>query len=422
MKAFFILSIIAGIFFFIGRRKNHQLGRKTGIGMFILAVVLLIGNLTGLISNEEIVQVQTQTVKKVNITEIVSASGKIQPEVEVKISPDVSGEIVALTIIEGDKVRQGDLLVKIKPDIYLSMFDRSKASLNTAKANLAKAQAQLTESESNYNRNKVLYENEVISHSEYEQIEAAFKVATLNMKSAEYAVVSAEASVKEAQENLDKTSIFAPVSGTISRLNVELGERVVGTGQMSGTELLRLANLDAMEVAVEVNENDIVRVHKNDTVIIEVDAFLGEEYKGIVSEIANSADVSGSSADQVTNFEVKIRVLNQEEFRPGMTATVDIQTKRVQDVIAVPIQAVTTRKDTIEGGNKKVECVFVFDKGTAKYVQVKTGVQDAQNIQILEGLELDVEVITGPYSQVSKLLKDGRVVEKDNTKSKIIRE
>ena len=421
MKAFFILSIIAGIFFFIGKRKNNQLGKKTGIVVFIFASLLLIGNLTGIISNEEIVKVQTQIAKKENIFEVVSASGKIQPEVEVKISPDVSGEIVALTIIEGNKVLQGDLLVKIKPDIYLSMFDRSKASLNTSKANLAKAEAQLTESESNYNRNKILYENDVISHAEYEQIESAFKVATLNMKSAEYAVVSAEASVKEAQENLDKTSIFAPMSGTISRLNVELGERVVGTGQMSGTELLRLANLDAMEVAVEVNENDIVRVHKNDTVIIEVDAFLGETYKGIVSEIANSADVSGSSADQVTNFEVKIRVLNQEAFRPGMTATVDIQTQKVQDIVAVPIQAVTTRKDT-SGANKKVECVFVFTNGIAKYAEVKTGIQDANNIQILSGIDIGAEVIIGPYSLVSKSLKDGMTVEKDNTKSEIVRE
>ena len=421
MKAFFILSIIAGIFFFIGKRKNNQLGKKTGIVVFIFASLLLIGNLTGIISNEEIVKVQTQIAKKENIFEVVSASGKIQPEVEVKISPDVSGEIVALTIVEGNKVLQGDLLVKIKPDIYLSMFDRSKASLNTSKANLAKAEAQLTESESNYNRNKILYENDVISHAEYEQIESAFKVATLNTKSAEYAVVSAEASVKEAQENLDKTSIFAPMSGTISRLNVELGERVVGTGQMSGTELLRLANLDAMEVAVEVNENDIVRVHKNDTVIIEVDAFLGEIYKGIVSEIANSADVSGSSADQVTNFEVKIRVLNQEAFRPGMTATVDIQTQKVQDIVAVPIQAVTTRKDT-SGTNKKVECVFVFTNGIAKYAEVKTGIQDANNIQILSGIDIGAEVIIGPYSLVSKSLKDGMTVEKDNTKSEIVRE
>ena len=421
MKAFFILSIIAGIFFFIGKRKNNQLGKKAGIGVFILASLLLIGNLTGIISNEEIVKVQTQIVKKENIFEVVSASGKIQPEVEVKISPDVSGEIVALTIIEGNKVLQGDLLLKIKPDIYLSMFDRSKASLNASKANLAKAEAQLTESESNYNRNKILYENDVISHAEYEQIEVAFKVARLNMKSAEYTVVSAEASVKEAQENLDKTSIFAPVNGTISRLNVELGERVVGTGQMSGTELLRLANLEAMEVAVEVNENDIVRVHKNDTVIIEVDAFLGEAYKGIVSEIANSADVSGSSADQVTNFEVKIRVLNQEAFRPGMTATVDIQTQKVQDVVAVPIQAVTTRKDT-SGGNKKVECIFVFANGIAKYIEVKTGIQDANNIHILSGINIDDEVIIGPYSLVSKSLKDGMAVEKDNIKSEIVRE
>ena len=204
------------------------------------------------------------------------------------------------------------------------------------------------ESEAKFNRNKRLYHEGAISLSDFEQIEVAYKVAALNVESSQYAVSSSEASLNEAEENLDKTSIYAPVAGTISLLNVELGERVVGTGQMSGTELLRLANLSAMEVAVEVNENDIVRVHLNDTSIIEVDAFLGEKFKGIVTEIANSANISGVSADQVTNFEVKIRILDNTKFRPGMTASVEVQTKLVKDIIAVSIQAVTTRKDTIQ--------------------------------------------------------------------------
>ena len=346
MKIFIILSIVASIFYFFGKKKQNAKLKKLGVGIFILTVIMLIGILTGIIKTENVLKVETEVAEKRTITETVSASGKIQPEVEVKISPDVSGEIVELLIKEGDRVSKGDLLIKIKPDIYKSILERSKASVNTAKANLAKSKAQLMESDAKFNRNKRLYNQGAISLSEFEQIEATYKVTELNVESSQYAVSSAEASLNEAEENLDKTSIYAPVEGTISMLNVELGERVVGTGQMSGTELLRLADLSAMEVAVEVNENDIVRVHLNDTALIEVDAFLGEEFKGIVTEIANSANVSGVSADQVTNFEVKIRILENTNFRPGMTASVEVQTKLVKDVISVPIQAVTTRKDT----------------------------------------------------------------------------
>lgn len=412
MKIFILLTIIATIFYFFGKKKQHTKLKKLGVGIFILAVLLLVGILTGIIKTETALMVETEKVERRTITETVSASGKIQPEVEVKISPDVSGEIVALLVKEGDRVEKGDLLIKIKPDIYKSILERSKASLNTAKANLAKSKAQLTESESKFNRNKHLYNEGAISLSEFEQIEATYKVAALNVESSQYAVSSAEASLNEAEENLDKTSIYAPVAGTISLLNVELGERVVGTGQMSGTELLRLADLSAMEVAVEVNENDIVRVNLNDTSIIEVDAFLGEEFKGIVSEIANSANVSGVSADQVTNFEVKIRILDSTNFRPGMTASVEVQTKWVKDVISVPIQAVTTRKDTAaDSDNKKVECVFKYEDNKAKFTVVKTGIQNDKFIQVLQGLSDSDVVIKGPYSLVSKTLKNDTEVE-----------
>ena len=412
MKIFIVLSIVASIFYFFGKKKQNTKLKKLGIGIFILAVIMLIGTLTGIIKTEEVQQVETEKVKRRSITETVSASGKIQPEVEVKISPDVSGEIVELLVKEGNRVNKGDLLLKIKPDIYKSILERNKASVNTAKANLAKSKAQLAESKASFNRNKRLYNQEAISLSEFEQIEATYKVANLNVESSEYAVSSAKASLNEAEENLDKTFIYAPVDGTISRLNIELGERVVGTGQTSGTELLRLADLSAMEVAVEVNENDIVRVHLGDTSLIEVDAFLGEEFKGIVTEIANSANVSGVSADQVTNFEVKIRILDNTNFRPGMTASVEVQTKLVQDVISVPIQAVTTRKDTAEkSGNKKVECIFRFENEIANFTIVKTGIQNDMYIQILEGISDSDVVIVGPYSLVSKTLKDGTKVE-----------
>ncbi len=425
MKIFIVLSIIAAIFYFFGKKKKNTKLKKIGVGIFILAVLILIGVLTGIIKTETALMVETEKVERRTITETVSASGKIQPEVEVKISPDVSGEIVALLVKEGDRVEKGDLLIKIKPDIYKSILERSKASLNTAKANLAKSKAQLTESEAKFNRNKHLYNEGAISLSEFEQIEATYKVAALNVESSQYAVSSAEASLNEAEENLDKTSIYAPVAGTISLLNVELGERVVGTGQMSGTELLRLADLSAMEVAVEVNENDIVRVNLNDTSIIEVDAFLGDEFKGIVTEIANSANVSGVSADQVTNFEVKIRILDNTNFRPGMTASVEVQTKLVKDVISVPIQAVTTRKDTAAASdNKKVECVFKYEDNKARFIIVKTGIQNDKFIQVLQGLSDRDVVIKSPYSLVSKTLKDGTEVESttnedDSKKSRI---
>ena len=419
MKTFFILFFIASIFYFFGRKKQNVKLRKLAIGIFVLAFILLIGTFTGLIKTEKSVEIEAEKVLRRNIIETVSASGKIQPEVEVKISPDVSGEIVELLIKEGDIVQKGELLLKIKPDIYKSVLERSMASVNTAKANLSKSKAQLAENEANFNRNKRLYNQQAISLSEFQQIEASYKVAKLNVEGSEYAVSSAEASLNEAEENLDKTSIYAPVEGSISMLNIELGERVVGTGQMSGTEMMRLADLNAMEVAVEVNENDIIRVHLGDTSIIEVDAFLGEQFTGIVSEIANSANVSGISADQVTNFEVKIRILDNAKFRPGMTATVEIQTRLVTNTISVPIQAVTTRKDTLENSNnKKVECVFKFENKIAKFTKVKTGIQNDKFIEILQGLSDSDLVITGPYSLISKNLRDGTKVERKEIENK----
>ncbi len=418
MKEFIILSVIASLFYFFGKKKKNSKLTKLGIGILVFAFIILIGILTGIIKTEDLPKVEMKKVERRSITETVSASGKIQPEVEVKISPDVSGEIVELLIKEGERVEKGELLLKIKPDIYKSILERSKASVNTAKANLAKSKAQLNESEANFNRNKRLYNQQAISLSEFEQIEAVYKVAKLNVESSEYAVSSSVASLNEAEENLDKTSIYAPVDGTISMLNVELGERVVGTGQMSGTELMRLANLKAMEVAVEVNENDIIRVHLGDTSLIEADAFLGEEFKGIVTEIANSANVSGVSADQVTNFEVKIRILDNTNFRPGMTASVEVQTKLVKDVISIPIQAVTTRKDTVKNeNNKKVECVFLFGNNMANFTIVKTGIQDDKYIEVLEGITDSDMVIIAPYSLISRTLKDGMKVESIKNKN-----
>lgn len=410
MKAVLVI-IIGAVLFYFGRRKNTKWMKISGLVIGGLALFIFIASQIGWISSEEPISVKTKLVEKRDIIETVSASGKIQPETEVKISPDVSGEIVSLYVMEGDKVEKGDLLLKIKPDTYQSMLERSQASLNTSKSALEKAIAQLSESESNFSRNKILFENGTISRSEFEKIEASYKVAVLSVEDGEYMVSSAEASLREAQENLNKTNIYAPISGTISRLNIELGERVVGTAQMAGTELLRLANLNLMEVAVEVNENDINSVSLNDTALIEVDAYLGNIYKGIVSEIANSANVMGVSADQVTNFEVKVRILDEVSFRPGMTATVDIQTERAYAVLSLPIQAVTTRKDTANTEDK-VECIFAFEENTANFIKVETGIQNDEFIQIISGLEKGQDIIIGPYSAVSRLLEDNAFVSK----------
>tara|TARA_B100000767_G_scaffold6969_1_gene6870 strand:+ start:8304 stop:9584 length:1281 start_codon:yes stop_codon:yes gene_type:complete len=414
--AIIILLIAIGLFYFSNKKQNKVL-KYISIALGSLGFILILANSFGWISSEETVLVSTDFSKKSNIIQTVSASGKIQPEVEVKISPDVSGEIVSLLVKEGEQVMQGDLLIMIKPDTYMSILERSRAALNTTKSNLAKSKAQLIESQANYNRNEILFNNGTISSSEFERIQSSYTIAQLNVDDSQYSVSSAQASVNEAQENLNKTNIYAPISGTISKLSVELGERVVGTAQMAGTELLRLANLNFMEVAVEVNENDINSINLNDTTIIEVDAFGEREFIGLVSEIANSANVMGASADQVTNFEVKIRIIDSVYFRPGMTATVEIQSHKVLDVISVPIQAVTTRKDTSDS-SKKIECVFVYQDGIAVQNIVKTGIQDDQNIHILSGLNDSTQIVVGPYSAVSRGLQDGDRLFAEDIKGK----
>ena len=407
---FIVLIIISISIFYIGFKSENKLKKILGISLFFISILLLSFNKLGWIGSNKGVKVFVKSTEYKTIIETVSASGKIQPEKEVKISPDVSGEIILLNIKEGDKVKQGQLLLKIKQDTYLSILERAEASLNNSKANLAKSKAQLLESESNFYRNKTLFNSGAISASEFEQIESLYKVAKLNVQSAEYSVISSQASLREAKEDLNKTSIYSPIDGTISRLNVELGERVVGTMQMAGTEILRLADLDKMEVSVEVNENDINRISLGDSTIIEVDAFLGKKFSGIISEIANSADIDGYSADQVTNFKVKIKILDKVNFLPGMTATVDIQTEVQNNILTVPIQAVTIREDTSLNISSDKEYVFVYDDGKVQMQEVLTGIQDNENIHIIRGISDTIQIVTGPYSVVSKLLKDGQRV------------
>jgi len=428
----------------------------------VLLIVLVFFKKSGVIGKDTSMKVSTELAEKRTLIETVSANGKIQPEVEVKITPYISGEVIELYVKEGDDVEQGELLAKIDPEIYVSNYERMVANLNTQKANeananarLAQVKAQFINAEESYKRNKTLWEQNVISQADWDASKSSFEVAKAevlaaeqSVKAAEFGVSSANASVREARENLTKTAIYAPNDGTVSKLNVEKGERVAGASQFSaGTELMRIANLNQMEVNVEVNENDIVRVSMIDTAVIEVDAYLNRKFKGIVTEIATSANIAGVSADQVTNFDVKILILkesykdlipednpNMSPFRPGMSATVDIQTETAMEILTVPIQAVTTRADTTgkvvreredqaereeEGEEKKKkedeeykEYVFLFENGIAKLQEVKTGIQDNTYIEVTEGLKDSMEVIVAPYRAVTKRLKNGDEVKK----------
>ncbi|WP_179344261.1 efflux RND transporter periplasmic adaptor subunit [Winogradskyella ursingii] len=414
---------------------------KIIIGVVVVALIVLVaGSKMGWFGEKgNFKEVTVQEVALKDIVETVSATGKIQPEVEVKISSEVSGEILALPFKEGDEVKKGDLLVRVNPDLIQSAVSRSQASYQNVRAGLEQAEANLKQAKADYERSKRLFEKGVISKADWDRAVAAYETAQASRSSAYYNVQSAAATVNEAKDNLNRTTIYAPMSGTISLLSVELGERVVGTQQMAGTEILRVANLNNMEVEVDVNENDIVKVQIGDSTIVEVDAYLKKEFKGVVTEIANSA-AGTLAADQVTNFKVKVRILEKSyedltegkpetysPFRPGMTATVDIITKKRENAIAVPISAIVIKTDTSSTSSpysksptsteigsveeQKFECVFVNDNGKAKLKVVKTGIQDDTNIEIVSGLDKNDKIITGPYNMVSKMLKPGDDVE-----------
>ncbi len=424
------------------------------------------------IGKVEPTEVEFAKASRSTIIEKVSASGKIQPEVEVKLSPDVSGEIVSLNVAEGESVVAGQELLKIRPDNYVSLLARAEAQMNATKANmeqskavLAQSEARLSKAKIDYDRNAKLHKDKVISDADFDQFVSAYTVAKqdleaakANVNAANYNVKSSQATLKEAKTNLTKTTIYAPQSGIISKLNVELGERVVGTSQMAGTEMLRIANLNKMEVRVNVNENDITRVSIGDTVLIDVDAFSSSErkFKGVVYEIASSANSSGTASavsnDAVTEFEVKIRVLRSSyadlikgklsyPLKPGMTASVEILTNRKDNTLTVPLSSVTTREigavaegekkeedgtnstnanDAMEAKKRKEntkEVVFVMEKGKAKMIQVKTGISDFENIEIVSGLKDGQEIIAGPYATVAKKLKEGDLVKKKDPKA-----
>lgn len=416
--------------------------------ILIVIIALVVMKKNGVIgADDSSVEIESAAVNEITIVETVSATGKIQPETEVKISSEVSGEIIALPIKEGQVVKKGDLLVKINPDLYVSGYNRTVSNLSGTKASLSQADASFKEAKASYERSQTLFNKGIISRSDWDKAIAAFEGAKANKQSAYYGVQSANATVKEAKDNLGRTTIYAPADGTISSLGVELGERVLGTQQMTGTEILRVADLNNMEVEVDVNENDIVKVSIGDSTKIQVDAYLKKDFKGIVTSISNSASAA-TSADQVTNFKVKIRILKESyqdllegkpatysPFRPGMTATVDIITKRKEKVLGVPISAVVIKSDTtankknditdadgtkIQSKNdQKFECVFVKVGDKAKIKIIKTGIQDDTNIEVISGLSKGDVVITGPYTTVTKDLNSGdKVKAKINTPAK----
>jgi HlyD family secretion protein len=402
------------------------------ISSVILVVLLVVARKSGWIGGgEKATPVEIFTVEKRNLVEVVTTSGKIRPAAEVKIAPEVSGEIIELHVREGDKVERGQLLVKINPDLYQAAEMRAIAATNNARAALSQARAQFVEAEKNYNRNKALHDKGVISDLEFDGIQRAYDVAKMGVEAADFQVKSARASETEATNNLKRTTIYAPASGTLSMLNVEVGERVVGTAQMAGTELLRISDLDQMQVLVEVNENEVIKVKEGDSVSIKVEAYPNEVFYGEVAQVAIASRNNETSADQITVFEVLVNI-NPESYkhlnikhplRHGMTATVDIITRKVFDVIAVPVQAVTTRLDStgdnsslarirMKGKAEEFTCVFIRKEGAAELRKVSIGVQDDEFLEIIDGISTGEEVISGPFGTVSQMLKNGLLISK----------
>lgn len=439
------------------------------IGIGVLLVIILVAKFTGLIGGEQIEKVTVDKAAEKKVVETVTASGKIQPETEVKLSSEVSGEVTELSVKEGDVVKKGQLLCKVRPDVLQSGYERAVASYNSQKATVASSEQQLVQNQANfinaeatYKRNVELFNKKVISASEFDAAKAAYLTAKATLASAKENVTGAKfgleqsgANVKEAGANLAKTTIYSPVDGVVSKLSIELGDRILGTSQNAGTEIMRISNLTTMEVNVDVNENDINRVNVGDSAVVEIDAFADKKFKGIVTEIASSSTSVGTtntSVDQVTNFSVKVRLLADSyssvkggakdlpsPFRPGLSATVDIESETVTS-LAIPIQAVfTSNKDKstdpmANAGNDQnqdkqknklndktvKQFVYLFDSktSTVKQAEVTTGIQNDQYIIVKTGLKAGQEIVTGPYSAIQNKLKDNMKVEK-TTKDKL---
>jgi len=452
----------------MGKKQSATKKLLKILGALLIVIVgggLLANAMGWMDTGEQERSVEVSEAELRTITQVVSASGRIQPEVEVIIRPDVSGEVIELNVREGDFVREGELLLRIKPDLYQARIDELNATLLSQRSRMEEARANMLQSEMEYRKNQQLYERNVISEVEFLQTENTYEARKANLRAAEYQIESAKAQLRRAEEELQQTVIRSPKDGTISRLSVERGERVLGNAQTAGTEMMRIARLNQMEVLVDVNENDIVNVKPQDITDIEVDAYPNRVFEGVVTEIANSADVTGSgSAEQITNYKVKIRVttphnvnsgpeaqivqisdqespgsISDPTFKPGMSATVDIRTNTATNVVSVPIQAVTVRDfskdedyesakaDTASATNNETNrrsrssgsedfrrVVFVNDNGVAKRVQVETGISDNSHIQILSGIDEGAEVVTGSYRVLSRELNNGDKIRVSN--------
>ncbi len=414
--------------------------------LYILGIITVIAIVAAIIVGKKkkdsaAKEVEIQAVSKRTIVQTVTASGKIYPEEEVKISSDVSGEIIELTVKEGDVVKKGQLLARIKPESYQAnveqseaQLDNTKAQLSTAKSRIAQAEAQYLQAQQAFARSEELYTKKIISKADYETAQTALKTAKADVEAAkhtadaaDFTIKATQAMIKEAKINLNKTTIYSPMDGIVSLLNVKKGEKVVGTLQMSGTEMMRIADFSYMEVRVDVSEGEITKVKLGDTASIEVDAYLDRKFDGIVTQVSNTSKGASNlltSSDQSTNFVVKIRILessyqdllteNPKPFLPGMSATVDIRTKKKTGVLAVPIQAVTTKDSVYDGINHTKEILYINNNGITKVLEVKTGIQDDSYIEIMSGLSGTEKIITGPYNIISKELKAGDAVKESD--------
>lgn len=418
-----------------GKKKSKKKLIIFGLLGLLILILLIVVFAAG--SKEEIILVTTEKVEKRTITQTVAATGKIEPEFKVVITPEVTGEIIELPVKEGDKVRKGQLLIRIKGDQYKAQKEQLEAGLQSAKASLKIREAELQKITADYNRIKELHAKNLASDAEKETAEANYITAKASYDAAVANVLQSEARLKEILESLYKTTIYSPMDGIITSLKVELGERVLGSGFTQGTEIMTVSDLKNIEAVVEVDENDVVLLSIGDTAIVKVDAFKDKEFKGIVTQIGNSAMTRGlGTQEQVVNFEVRIKLLSPDEkLRPGMSCTADIQTETVTDVIAVPIQSVTIRsevskkeeneneEDIVEKkpsnkNGKPKEIVFIVEDGKAKAVEVTTGISDADYIEIKSGLNGGEMVVSGSYRAISRDLKDGskvRVEEKRKT-------
>lgn len=443
--------------------------KRTWIIISLAAVIILLVALKkgGVIGKDEAIKVSVEKVERRTITETVNASGKVYPEIEVKVSPDISGEIVELNVQEGDSVRRGQVLAKIYADIYTTQRDQASAVVSQERARVDNARAQLPGlkaardfAQRTFDRQKQLLDEKVISRAEFEQAQNALQSAEANYNAAletvrggQAGVASAQASLQRANKDLSRTSVLAPMDGIISLLNVKKGERVVGNSMMAGTEMMRIADMNKIEVRVDVGENDIPKVSLGDSALVEVDAYSNRKFRGIVTQIASSSVLAAqqtqlSTSTDVTNYKVYIRLLPSSyndlidpsrpksfPFRPGMSASADVQTNTKTNVVAVPINAVTTREkgtDNVGNQNKTEktteqgmqetekstlssdldEVVFVMQPdGTVKKVKVKTNIQDINYIEVTSGLNEGVQVVSSPYNVISKTLKDGMKVK-----------